>query len=194
MENIRKKLLVLMLSLEMGIISKFMPRRTFIKNYDEFGVFEIGRTFEYKTKGENCNEYKVLGIAKTSIKKSEEELLFEAKSMVDSIARINKNIKLDYVENNKLDDNFIHHVNSYIIKYNDVELGYITSVNPRVKDNINPKANIVVVEIRIDLLGNIAKESIAYKEISRYQTVEFDFSIVVSSTVRYSDIENVIKN
>ena len=35
MENIRKKLLVLMLSLEMGIISKFMPRRIFIKTYDE---------------------------------------------------------------------------------------------------------------------------------------------------------------
>ena len=165
-----------------------------IKNYDEFGVFEIGRTFDYKVKGENCNEYKVLGIAKTSVKKSEEELLFEAKSMVDSIARINKNIKLDYVENNKLDDNFIHPVNSYIIKYNNIELGYITSVNPRVKDNINPKANIVVVEIRMDLLGNIAKEAITYKEISKYQTVEFDFSIVVANTVRYSDIENVIKN
>ena len=165
-----------------------------IKNYDEFGVFEIGRTFDYKVKGENCNEYKVLGIAKTSVKKSEEELLFEAKSMVDSIARINKNIKLDYVENNKLDDNFIHPVNSYIIKYNNIELGYITSVNPGVKDNINPKANIVVVEIRMDLLGNIAKEVITYKEISKYQTVEFDFSIVVANTVRYLDIENVIKN
>lgn len=35
MENIRKKLLVLMLSLEMGIISKFMPRRAFIKSYDD---------------------------------------------------------------------------------------------------------------------------------------------------------------
>lgn len=165
-----------------------------IKNYDEFGIFEIGRTFEYKFDGSNCDEYKVLSIAKTSVKKSEEELLFEAKSIIDSIVKINKNIHLEYVENTKLIDSFIHPVNSFIIKYNDIELGYITSVNPKVKDKINQKSNIVIVELRIDLLSSITKEAIVYKEISKYQTVEFDFSIIVENTKNYSDIEKVIKN
>ena len=33
-----------------------------------------------------------------------------------------------------------------------------------------------------------------YKEPTKYQTVKFDFSIIVSSDVTYKDIENVIKS
>lgn len=164
-----------------------------IKNFDEFGIFEIGRTFEYHFNNENCNEYKVLGIAKTSVKKSEEELLFEVKSMIESIAKINKNISFEYANNNKLKDNYIHPVNSFVIKYSDIELGYIAAVNPKVKDRINPKANIVVAEIRMELLAGIEEKVIQYAEVSRYQTVDFDFSIIVDKDTKYSDIENVIK-
>ena len=165
-----------------------------IKNFDEFGIFEIGRTFEYKVKNEDCKEYKVLGIAKSSIKKSEEELLFEIKSMIETITKINKNISLEYVDNTEFRDNYIHPVNSFVIKYEDLVLGYIASVNPKIKDKINPKSNIVVAEIRMDLLSDIKENSIVYREISKYQMVDFDFSIIVDINSKYFDIENVIKN
>lgn len=165
-----------------------------IKNYNEFGVFEVGRTFEYKEKEKDCNEYKVLGMAKASISKSNEELLFEAKSMVESIVKINKNISLNYVQNDKLNDNYIHPVNSFIIKYNNIELGYISVVDPKVKDKISKKSNIVLFELRIDLLANIETKPVIYNEISKYQPVEFDFSIIVDKDVKYIDIENIINN
>lgn len=163
-----------------------------IKNYDEFGVFEIGRVFDYKFKNENCDEYKVLAMAKTSTKSSEKELLVELKSMIDAIAKINKNVELVYEENAEIKDNYVHPVNSFIIKYNDVELGYIAAVHPKVRDAINPKSNIVLAEIRVDLLAEIEKNEVVYKEISKYQTVDFDFSIVVDKDVKYSDISKVI--
>ena len=165
-----------------------------IKNYNEFGIFEIGRTFEYLHNGENCEEYKVLAIAKTSTTKTEEELLFELKSMIDSITKVNKNIYLEYVKNDSIKENYIHPVNSFILKFNGINLGYISTLNPRVRDNINPKSNIVIAEIRIDLLSDIPKEPIVYKEISRYQTVDFDFSIIVDKDVKYSQIESVINS
>lgn len=165
-----------------------------IKNYNEFGIFEIGRTFEYLHNGENCKEYKVLAIAKTSTTKTEEELLFELKSMIDSITKVNKNICLEYVKNDSIKENYIHPVNSFILKFNGINLGYISTLNPRVRDNINPKSNIVITEIRIDLLSDIPKEPIVYKEISRYQTVDFDFSIIVDKDVKYSQIESVINS
>ena len=165
-----------------------------IKNYNEFGIFEIGRTFEYLHNGENCKEYKVLAIAKTSTTKTEEELLFELKSMIDSITKVNKNICLEYVKNDSIKENYIHPVNSFILKFNGINLGYISTLNPRVRDNINPKSNIVIAEIRIDLLSDIPKEPIVYKEISRYQTVDFDFSIIVDKDVKYSQIESVINS
>ncbi len=163
-----------------------------IKNYDEFGVFEIGRVFEYTNKNENCKEHKVLGIALSSNFKSEETLLFEAKKMVENVAKIYKNIKLEYVENLHYNDNFIHPVNSFAIKYDNTILGYISLLNPKVRDKINPKSNIVIVELRIDLLADIKNVDVVFNEISRYQTVDFDFSIVVDSNVKYKDIENVI--
>lgn len=165
-----------------------------IKNYNEFGIFEIGRTFEYLHNDENCKEYKVLAIAKTSTTKTEEELLFELKSMIDSITKVNKNICLEYVKNDSIKENYIHPVNSFILKFNGINLGYISTLNPRVRDNINPKSNIVIAEIRIDLLSDIPKEPIVYKEISRYQTVDFDFSIIVDKDVKYSQIESVINS
>lgn len=165
-----------------------------IKNYNEFGVFEIGRTFEYLHDGSDCNEYKVLGVAKTSITKSENELLFELKTMIDSIVKINKNIKLDYIDNNSIKENYIHPVNSFVLRYNGKSIGYISAVNPKVRDNINPKANIVVAEVRIDLLSAIEKVPVICNEVSRYQTVEFDFSVIVNSDVKYSQIENVINS
>lgn len=165
-----------------------------IKNYDEFGVFEIGRVFDYKEKGKDCVENKILAVALTSISKSEEKLLFEAKSMIENIAKINKNINLEYVENTKYNDNYIHPVNSFVIKYEDVTLGYISVLNPKVRDRINPKSNIVISEINIELLASITSNQVVFKEISRYQTVDFDFSIIVDKNVKYKDIQNVINN
>lgn len=165
-----------------------------IKNFDEIGVFEIGRTFDYKEKGKDCVENKVLGIGKSSISKTEEELMFEVKSMIENIANINKHVSLNYVCNSTFDDNFIHPVNSYEVKYGDECLGYISVLNPRIKDAINKKSNIVVAQINIDMLDKIKYLDIQYEEISKYQTVDFDLSIIVDKNVSYFEIEKVIKD
>lgn len=165
-----------------------------IKNFDEIGVFEIGRTFDYKEKGKDCVENKVLGIGKSSISKTEEELMFEVKSMIENISNINKHVSLNYVCNSTFDDNFIHPVNSYEVKYGDECLGYISVLNPRIKDAINKKSNIVVAQINIDMLDKIKYLDIQYEEISKYQTVDFDLSIIVDKNVSYFEIEKVIKD
>ena len=163
-----------------------------IKNYNDIRIFEVGRVFDYKEKGKDCVEEKVLAFALSSISKSEEDLLFDAKSAIENIAKINKNIKLDFVENTLFTDNFIHPVNSFVVKYNDMFLGYVAVVNPKVKDKINKKANIVIAEIKIEMLANIESRPVVFKEISKYQTVDFDFSIIVNKEVKYSYIEKVI--
>ena len=163
-----------------------------IKNYNDISIFEVGRVFDYKEKGKDCVEEKVLSFAMSSITKSEENLLFEAKSAIESIAKINKNIKLSFNENTVFTDNFIHPVNSFVVEYNGNVLGYLAVVNPKVKDRINPKANIVVAEINIEIFAKIDNNPVVFKEISKYQTVDFDFSIIVKNDVKYSDIEKVI--
>ena len=114
--------------------------------------------------------------------------------MIENIANINKHVSLSYVCNSKFDDNFIHAVNSYEVKYGDECLGYISVLNPRIKDAINKKSNIVVAQINIDMLDKIKYLDIQYEEISKYQTVDFDLSIIVDKNVSYFEIERVIKD
>ncbi len=163
-----------------------------IKNYSSIGIFEIGKTFKYKVKGENCDENKVLCIGMSSIKKNDEELLFEVKKMIDTICKINKNVRVQYDSKTEFDYNYLHPINSFDIKINDQIVGYISVISPKIKDKINPKSSIVIAEIYVDNLSNIDKNNIIYNEISKYQTVDFDLSIIVDKNCRYSDIEKVI--
>ncbi len=165
-----------------------------LKYMNDCRVFEIGRTFDYAFDGKEAKEYKVLGIGLASIKDSEKELVYTAKSMVDNIISINKNIKATYENIELVQYNWMHPINSFAIKVNSQELGYISVVHPKIKDKINSKVSIVVVELRIDLLGEIAKHEIVFKEASKYQTVTFDLSVIVNKNVKYSQIEEVINN
>ena len=88
----------------------------------------------------------------------------------------------------------MHPVNSFEIIANNSSLGYISVVHPKIKDAINPKVSIVVAELRIDTLGEMAKRDINYEEVSKYQTVNFDLSLIVNKDIQYADIENVIKS
>jgi phenylalanyl-tRNA synthetase beta chain len=165
-----------------------------LKYMSEARVFEVGRTFDYHFDGGLAEEYKVLGIGLSSLKQSEKELMYEAKSMVDSIVSIDRNMSVEYKHMDSVENNWMHPVNSYEILVNGVSLGYISVVHPKIVDAINPKAAIVVVELRIDTLGEMAKHEIEYKEISKYQTVTFDLSLIVDKDVMYGDIEEAIKD
>lgn len=165
-----------------------------IKNYDEIGIFEVGRTFNYIEKEKECVENKILAFAISSVSKSEEELLFKAKDIVENIVKINKNIDVKFIDNNKYKENYIHPVNSFVITYNENVLGYVSVVNPKVKDKINLKSNIVISEININVLSCLEKKDVIIEPISKYQNVDFDLSIIVTNDLKYSDIEDVINS
>lgn len=164
------------------------------KYMNECRVFEIGRTFDYNFDGKDVLENKVLAMGIASTKESEKELCYEAKSVVDSIVMINKNLNVEYKNIENVENNWMHPVNSFEILVNSVFLGYISVVHPKIKDNINSKLNIVVSEIRIDLLSQIAKKEISYKETTKYQTVNFDLSLIVNEDTKYGEIEQIIKS
>lgn len=163
-----------------------------LKYMPECKVFEVGRTFNYNFDGKEADEYKVLGIGLSSTTQSEKELVYEAKSMVDSIVKINKNLDVKYKNIDEVKENYLHPVNSFEIIINNEKLGYISVIHPKVKDNINSKASIVVSELRIDSLGEILKKDINYKEITKYQTVNFDLSFIMDKNSKYEEVEKIV--
>ena len=163
-----------------------------LKYMPECKIFEIGRTFDYEFDGKEAKEYKVLGIGLASTKQSDKELVYEAKSMVDNVVNVNRNLNVKYEDIENVKNNWMHPVNTFKILVEGKDLGYITVVHPKIKDAINPKASIIVAELRIDTLGEMVKRDISYKEVTKYQTVNFDLSLIVYKDVKYAQIENII--
>lgn len=166
-----------------------------LKYQTDCNIFEVGRTFEYKFDNKDCIEKKVLGVALSSIKLTERDLMYKAKSIVESIFKIHKNVKVKYVQNNnKLNYSWLHKVNSYILEVEGNNQGYITVLNPKIKDNINKKASIVILELRIDDLTNVRKQSVIYNPISKYQTTNLDLTFIVDNNIKFEKMEEIIQN
>ena len=163
-----------------------------LKNFDSCNIFEIGRVFDYKFDNSPVNEKKVLGIVLSKINGNDEELLFNMKKITEAITKLNNNIQIEYWDNDILNNSWMHPVNSFILKYNNIVLGYISILHPIIKNEINKKASIVISEIYMDELNKIEKVDKVYKKYTKQQTVDIDLSLITLNTYKYSNIEKLI--
>ena len=109
--------------------------------------------------------------------------------MINSIVSLNKNVEVKMCDNDNYKYNWISTINSAEVKYNDKSIGYIAELDINIKDNIDKKSNIVVIE-----LNNITEKKRIFKEFSKYQAVEIDISVIVDKSEKYASIEKCIKN
>lgn len=114
--------------------------------------------------------------------------------MINSIVSLNKNAQVQMCDNENYKYNWISTINSAEVKYNDKSIGYIAELDINIKDNIDKKSNIVVIELNLDELNNIAENKKMFKEFSKYQAVDIDISVLVDKEEKYASIENCIKN
>ena len=118
-----------------------------------------------------------------------------AKSIVESIFKINKNTNVEFIANDgKINYSWIHKINSYDIVSDKKSYGYVSLIHPRISEKINKKASIVVIEINLDEFSNIEKIETKYHPISKYQVVNFDLSLLVKKDTMYSNIQKIIEN
>lgn len=114
--------------------------------------------------------------------------------MINSIVSLNKNVEVKMCDNDNYKYNWISTINSAEVKYNDKSIGYIAELDINIKDNIDKKSNIVVIELSLDELNNITEKKRIFKEFSKYQAVEIDISVIVDKSEKYASIEKCIKN
>ncbi len=166
-----------------------------IKYMNDVRIFEIGKVWEYPVKNENCIEKKNLGVALASKDTSEEELLSTALKAVYAILKQTKSVVPEFRDiKNVSKYNWLNPVNSADIFVGDVCVGYISTLNLKIRNAIDKKMNCVVVEMYMDALNSIAKTELKVKDVSKYQTVTFDLSFVVANTVKYEVFKQVLEN
>jgi phenylalanyl-tRNA synthetase beta chain len=155
----------------------------------EFGIFEIGRVVQGLKADGNCNEKKMLGILLASRTSTEKEMFFKAKSIVEVISKTIKNITPVY---NKIDseqlESWIHPYNSATVNFEKSQIGYLTVLHPAVKESLDKKLNIAIIELDIDIFATIEENPIKFAEISRFPGVEVDLSFIVEKSLEYATL------
>lgn len=155
-----------------------------------FGIFEIGRVVEgYKEDG-LCNEKKKLAITLFSKTKSMQELYFDLRDMLATLASDIKHLPLSY-EAIEASHCYEHPKNLNAVILGGKNIGEIGIVHPSIAKKIDKKANVVFAEIDVTDFANAQAEAIKYEEPSKFPGIEIDLSFVSD---KFAPIGKAIEN
>ena len=160
-------------------------------------IFEIGRIFLHRRKGELPEERNMLaGLITGKITDD----LWNSGKMVDfytlkgSLENISHDLKIkncQYVAT--ADEYFLHPGKACKILFNNRQIGLAGAIHPDVLEKMDFKSNIYVFEINLDILCDIYKDGkISYQEISKYPSVTRDAAFVVSELMDADKMINIV--
>lgn len=191
------KLMDSSLSGQSGLRSSLAP--TIIKFADEnknklseIGIFEIGRVWPMLDENKIAVENKKLAIVLASESKTEKELYFKLKEIVEYISQHIVHISVDY--SNSSSNKILHPVNSCEISCGNVVLGEMGIMHPAIAKNIDKRKNFAVLELDIDKMIEQEKTKLKLTEQSKFQTVSVDYNFVADKTMPYATLEKALSN
>jgi phenylalanyl-tRNA synthetase beta chain len=162
--------------------------------YEDVNMFEFGHVVKGLNDSGLCDERKILSGILTSKTGSEKELLSKAKQIIDFISYIHKGKMIKYKDGSKLTYNWVHPNNSSLLFVDDVEIGYITLVNPAISAKLGKKVNAVLFEIDYNVFSSLSEEATLYREPSKYPGIEIDFSLLVNKEDKFEVISDIIED
>lgn len=166
------------------------------KNADtepDMGMFEIGRVADGLKEDGLCNERKRLGMVLASKIMSEEETYYKLKEIVEQLVFSVKNIYPSFYEREDIKSyNYVHPVNSAGISLQNVPVGYFAVLNPRIRNRLDKKLNVVFAEIDLMDLEKVAAKEAAYREVSKYPGISVDLSLLTDKQLRYDALAGYI--
>lgn len=173
------------------------------KYFDNFKIFEIGRT--YKDIGEYfpLEEKWVTGIiaAKTTAVKdpkasrlhAKDSAFYEAKGIAEEIL---KSFKIPFCKMTKGSPlPYAHPVKSAaILSFKGETIGTIFAIHPATLKNYDlEKTTVAAFELNLSILVKLEKKIIKFKELSKFPNIEFDISVIVDEKTCIGEIEYAIQ-
>ena len=157
-----------------------------LKNYKRFGIFEIGTTIE-----NNSNRRK-LSIILVDDEKNIENIYMNMKAIVKYLFKNLKNKNVTFVDNINERNYYEDTLGKKVIIDDDV-IGEVNVLSKRVANKIGKKKAIVCTELDFDKYVDIEKNKIIAKDISKYPTVELDYTIIMPDNKKYIELLEVLK-
>ena len=180
-----------------GIRSVLLP--SLIKVADEnknkfsnVNIFEIGRIVDSCDEHNLANEKKKLAIVLSSETKTEKELYFELKRIVEYIAKNIVKATIEYSGQNE--KGICHPVNSCVMKSGEVCVGVMGVLHPDIARKVDKRKKFAVLELDVQKFVDLPKVKFDIVPTSKYQSVSLDFNFVADKNLPYGEIEKILTN
>lgn len=156
------------------------------KNFSEFSIFEIG------TKIESNQNKRVLSIILCGKEKELEQLYNKAKTVTSYIFKALKHKEIT-LSNNVNEKEYYDKNLGKIINVDDTKIGTINVLDKIYTNKLSKKKAIVCIDIDFDKYAKLEKDIILEKVVSKYPSVELDYTIIMPTDKKYEDLKEVLK-
>lgn len=156
------------------------------KNFSEFSIFEIGTIIE-----SNQNK-RVLSIILCGKEKELEQLYNKAKTVTSYIFKALKHKEIT-LSNNVNEKEYYDKNLGKIINVDDTKIGTINVLDKIYTNKLSKKKAIVCIDIDFDKYAKLEKDIILEKVVSKYPSVELDYTIIMPTDKKYEDLKEVLK-
>lgn len=155
-----------------------------LKYEDKVSIFEIGTIIR------NDKNYPVLSIVVADSTDNIEYVYQKVKEILVNVTKTFKNKELLF---DKVAINGIYDANlSKEILIDGKKIGLLKVVNNSYASKITKKKCFVCGEIFFSEFNDIEKERVLYQDISKYQEVKLDYSIICNSDYKYIQLKNIL--
>lgn len=155
------------------------------KNYKNFGIFEIGTIIK------NNSNKRVLSIILANEEKNIETEYNKAKSIVTYLFKSLKNQKIE-ISNNINEEKYYDRNLGKIIIVDNVKYGEINVLNRIYTNKLAKKKVIITVDIDFDKFVSLEKLDKKEIVISKYPSVELDYTVILPNESKYVDLKEVL--
>ena len=155
------------------------------KNYKNFGIFEIGTIIK------NNSNKRVLSIILGNEEKNIETEYNKAKSIVTYLFKSLKNQKIE-ISNNINEEKYYDRNLGKIIIVDNVKYGEINVLNKIYTNKLAKKKVIITVDIDFDKFVSLEKLDKKEIVISKYPSVELDYTVILPNESKYVDLKEVL--
>lgn len=156
------------------------------KNYNKFNIFEIGTIID-----NNLNKRR-LSIILADDEKNIESIYNQAKMIVKYIFKVFKNVNAE-ISNNVNEKKYYDQNLGKIITIDNTKYGEINVLEKSYTNKLAKKKSVVCVEIDFDKYVDLEKEVKTEKQISKYPSVELDYTVIMPNDTKYEVLSNVLK-
>ena len=158
---------------------------TNFKNYHKFKIFEIATIIE-----NNANK-RVLSIILADDEKNIESIYMQAKQIAKYIFKMLKNKTVEFT-NNVNEKSYYDAFLGKVINIDNTKLGEINVLNKTITNKLAKKKSIVCIDIDFDKYVNIVPTEKLAVEVSKYPTVELDYTIILPTGTKYEILKDVL--